>query len=118
MRFETMKKDTVYTIYWFFALAPFLTALPLFFLMPENVAARYYALAMIEREGTRWELFLIPLGWLLAHVVVHFVFRLLERSMDDLPITLAISRILTAGIFCALAITSELFLYRSAMMVF
>ncbi|NLA96329.1 MAG: hypothetical protein GX838_05770, partial [Clostridiaceae bacterium] len=55
-----MKKDTVYVIYWFFALAPFLTALPLFFLMPENVAARYYALAWFERQGTRWEVFLIP----------------------------------------------------------
>lgn len=113
-----MKKDTAHTIYWFFALAPFLTALPLFFLMPENVAARYYALAIIEREGTRWELFLIPLGWLLAQLAAHFVFRFLEKSLDDLPLLLALPRILTSGIFCVLAITSELFLYRSAMMVF
>ena len=113
-----MKKDTVYTIYWFFAQAPFLTALPLFFLMPENVAARYYALAMIEREGTRWELFLIPAAWLIADIALHFVFKLLERSMDDLPLRLAATRVLTAGIFCGLAIASELFLYQSAMVLF
>ena len=52
MRFETMKKDTVYTIYWFFDMAPFLTALKIFFLMPENVDARYYDMDMIKREGT------------------------------------------------------------------
>lgn len=113
-----MKKDTIYSIYWFFAVAPFLTALPLFFLMPENVAARYYALAMIEREGTRWEMFLIPAGWFLADVVLHFVFRLLERSTDNLPLTVIIPRILTAAIFCALAIATELLLYQAAMMVF
>lgn len=113
-----MKKDTIYTIYWFFALAPFLTALPLFFLMPENVAARYYTIAMIEREGTRWEVFLIPAAWLLADLVLHFVFRFLERSLETLPLWLAISRVATAGIFCGLAISSELMLYRSAMMVF
>ncbi len=113
-----MKKDTIYTIYWFFALAPFLTALPLFFLMPENVAARYYTIAMIEREGTRWEVFLIPAAWLLADLVLHLVFRFLERSLETLPLWLAISRVATAGIFCGLAISSELMLYRSAMMVF
>ncbi len=113
-----MKKDTVYVIYWFFALAPFLTALPLFFLMPENVAARYYALAMVERQGTRWEVFIIPAGWLAADLVLHYVFRLVERRLDILPWGLTISRLAIAGIFCALAITTELLFYRSAMMVF
>ena len=113
-----MKKDTVYSIYWFFAVAPFLTALPLFFLMPENVSARYFALAMIERVGTRWEMFLIPAGWFLADVALHFVFRLIERSTDVLPLTVIIYRLLPAAIFCALAIATELLLYRAAMMVF
>ena len=93
-------------------------ALPLFFLMPENVAARYYALAILERQGTRWEVFLIPTGWLAADIVLHYVFRLVERRADPLPLGLAASRLATAGIFCAFAITNELLLYRSAMMVF
>ncbi|HHX30862.1 MAG TPA: hypothetical protein GX720_06525 [Clostridiaceae bacterium] len=113
-----MKKDTVYTIYWFFALAPFITALPLFFLMPENAAARYYALAMLEREGTRFEVFLIPAVWLLADVVLHMVYRFLERPYALLPLRLAIPRIATAAIFCAFAITAELLFYQAAMMVF
>ena len=113
-----MKKDTVYIIYWFFALAPFLTALPLFFLMPENVAARYYALALVERQGTRWEVFLIPAGWLVADIVLHYVFRFLERRAEILPWRLTVSRLAVASIFCAFAITTELLLYRSAMMVF
>ncbi len=113
-----MKKDTIYVIYWFFALAPFLTALPLFFLMPENVAARYLALAIIERQGTRWEVFLIPTGWLAADIVLHYVFRFLERKSEMIPLGLAISRLATAGIFCTFAIATELLLYRSAMMVF
>lgn len=113
-----MKKDTLYTIYWFFALAPFLTALPLFFLMPENVAARYYALAMLERQGTRWEIFIIPAGWFAADLVLHYVFKLVERRIDLLPLGLVVSRLSTAGIFCAFAITTELLFYRSAMMVF
>ncbi len=113
-----MKKDTVYVIYWFFALAPFLTALPLFFLMPENVAARYYALAILERQGTRWEVFLIPAAWLAADIVFHYVLKLVERRADPLPMGLVISRLAIAGTFCAFAIATELLLYRSAMMVF
>ncbi|MFA5586706.1 MAG: hypothetical protein WDA02_09315 [Saccharofermentanales bacterium] len=113
-----MRKDTIYLIYWFFALAPFLTALPLFFLMPENVAARYYALAMIERQGTRWEVFLIPAGWFAADLVLHYVFRLLERHTDPLPLRIALPRLATAGIFCIFAIGTELLFYYSTMMVF
>lgn len=112
-----MKKETIYTLYWFFAAAPFATAIPLFFLMPEHVPARVYALAMIERAGTRWELFLIPATWFLASAVLHFVFKMLERTTDTLPLRLIIPRILTSVIFCALAIVMELLLYQTAMMM-
>ncbi|HZK28817.1 MAG TPA: hypothetical protein VFD19_01205 [Clostridia bacterium] len=112
-----MKKDTVYTLYWFFASAPFATAIPLFFLMPEHVPPYFYALAMIERGGTRWELFMIPAVWMIASLVLHLIFKILERSLDILPARLAIPRVLTSVIFCGLAISMELILYRNAMMM-
>lgn len=111
-----MKKEATYTIYWFFSLAPFLTAVPLFFLMPEKVPARILTLAVIERQGTRWELFLIPLSWLIASVILDFIFRMIERSSGSvLPMRMAVTRILMAIIFCTLAIYMELILYRTAM---
>ncbi|NLA96273.1 MAG: hypothetical protein GX838_05470, partial [Clostridiaceae bacterium] len=69
-------------------------------------------------QGTRWEVFLIPTGWLVADTVFHYVLRLVERRVDPLPMGLVISRLAIAGIFCAFAIATELLLYRSAMMVF
>ncbi|HNZ64149.1 MAG TPA: hypothetical protein PKH23_07500 [Bacillota bacterium] len=111
-----MKREGAYTIYWFFSLAPFLTAFPLFFLMPENVPARVLALTMIERQGTRWELFLIPLSWLVAAIIIDIIFRMIEKSSERiLPIVLVVTRIAMSIIFCTLAIYMELMLYRAAM---
>ncbi len=111
-----MKKEATYAIYWFFSLAPFLTAVPLFFLMPEKVPARILALTVIERMGTRWEVFLIPLSWLIASIVLDIIFRMIERTSGDiLPMRMAVTRILMAIVFCTLAIYMELILYRAAM---
>jgi hypothetical protein len=111
-----VRREATYTIYWFFSLAPFLTAVPLFFLMPEKVPARILALTMIERHGTRWEVFLIPLSWLIVSVVIDVIFRMIERSSGSvLPMRMAVTRILMAIIFCTLAIYMELILYRAAM---
>ena len=111
-----MKKEATYAIYWFFSLAPFLTAIPLFFLMPEKVPARILALTVIERQGTRWELFLIPLSWLIAAVILDIIFRMIERTSGAvLPMRMVVKRILMALIFCTLAIYMELILYRTAM---
>ncbi len=93
-----------------------MTAIPLFFLMPEKVPARILAFTVIERMGTRWEVFLIPLSWLIAAVVVDILFRMLERSSGSmLSMRMAVSRILVALVFCTLAIYMELVLYRAAM---
>ncbi|NMB29167.1 MAG: hypothetical protein GX991_03810 [Clostridiaceae bacterium] len=111
-----MKKEATYAIYWFFSLAPFLTAIPLFFLMPEKVPARILALTVIERQGTRWELFLIPLSWLIAAVILDIIFRMIERTSGAvLPMRMVVTRILMALIFCTLAIYMELILYRTVM---
>jgi hypothetical protein len=111
-----MRKDVTHGIYWFFSVAPFVTAIPLFFLMPEKVPARILAFTVIERMGTRWEVFLIPLSWLIAAVVVDILFRMLERSSGSmLSMRMAVSRILVALVFCTLAIYMELVLYRAAM---
>ncbi|HHX20089.1 MAG TPA: hypothetical protein GX728_06625 [Clostridiaceae bacterium] len=111
-----MRKDVTHGIYWFFSLAPFLTAIPLFFLMPEKVPARILAFTVIERLGTRWEVFLIPLSWLVVAVVVDIVLRVIERSSGSmLSMRMVVTRILLALIFCTLAIYMELILYRTAM---
>ncbi len=111
-----MRKEAAYTIYWFFSLSPFLTAFPLFFLMPEKVPARVLALTMIERQGTRWEVFLIPLSWLIASIVLDVIFRMIERSAGSiLPVKMVVTRVSMAIVFCSLAIYMELILYRAAM---
>lgn len=108
-------RSFVYAIYWFFAVAPFITAIPLFFLMPESLPSRVYPFVEKELPGSRWELFLIPAAWFVANVVLHYVFYFIERSHDKMPTHIAILRVLTSVIFAALAIIMELFVYQTAM---
>ncbi len=108
-------RSFVNAIFWFFAIAPFITAIPLFFLMPESLPSRVYPFIAMEKPGSRWELFLIPAAWFVANVVLHYVFYLIERSQKKLTMQVAILRVVTAVIFAALAIIMELFVYRTAM---
>lgn len=108
-------RSFVYLIFWFFAIAPFITAIPLFFLMPESLPSRVYPFAEAKMPGSRWELFLIPAAWFVANVVLHYVFLLIERSQGKMPLHVAILRVVAAVVFAALAIVMELFVYRTAM---
>ncbi|MDD2427037.1 MAG: hypothetical protein PHR78_07570 [Eubacteriales bacterium] len=106
-------KKNLLTVYWILAIAPFITAVPLYILMPDLVVP--YDGFRFPDLGHRAGIFVFPAGWFLVNVIMYFVLKWLDRQIEGITKVLLVVLIALCLVFSTAAIVMELSFYRSAM---
>lgn len=112
-----MERKIVVNIFWFLIVAPFMTAAPLYFLMPEKLSSEVDVFGLTGFWRHRMQIFGIPLVFFLVGCLVYLISHLIGRRLKRGQRIL--SGVLAAIGFalCIAAIGMELTLYRMSMMI-
>lgn len=106
-------KRNLLSVYWILAVAPFITAVPLYILMPELVVpdGGFRFLDLGHRAG----IFIFPTTLFIINVLMYFIIKWLDRQIEGITKIMLIVLIAMCLVFSTVAIVMELSFYRSAM---
>lgn len=106
-------RKNLLNVYWILAVAPFVTAIPLYVLMPEIIVPEgaLSFLGLSHRAG----IFVFPAAWFIVNVLMFFVIKWLDRQIEGITKVLLFVLLTLCLVFSTTAIVMELSFYRSAM---